>query len=163
MKAPRACARGLLTSRFFLPQIFFFWEKYVAEKKERKKNNHKNSGHFVPLQRLRAAHAHRSDQYQLISNNIQYICILHLEYLSHFKPFLFPNILHLFKTSFSPMEIILSQTTLRHFIKTFNIKMIDCMNIYSYLVECQNPFLEIDWAFSSNYEHAWFLLDMFDI
>ena len=34
-------------------------EKYVAEKKE-KKNNHKNSGHFVPLQRLRAVHALRS-------------------------------------------------------------------------------------------------------
>ena len=31
-------------------------------KEERKKNNHKNSGHFVPLQRLRAAHVLRSDQ-----------------------------------------------------------------------------------------------------
>ena len=31
-------------------------------RKERKKNNHKNSGHFVPLQRLRAAHALLLDQ-----------------------------------------------------------------------------------------------------
>ena len=37
-------------------------EKYVAQKERRKKNNPKNSGHFVPLQRLRAAHALRSDQ-----------------------------------------------------------------------------------------------------
>ena len=37
-------------------------EKYVAQKKERKKNNPKNSGHFVPQQRLRAAHALGSDQ-----------------------------------------------------------------------------------------------------
>jgi hypothetical protein len=33
-----------------------------TERKEEKKNNPKNSGHFVPLQRLRAAHALRSDQ-----------------------------------------------------------------------------------------------------
>ena len=35
-------------------------EKYVAwkrKKERRKKNNPKNSGHFVPLQRPRAAHA----------------------------------------------------------------------------------------------------------
>ena len=40
-------------------------EKYVAQKrrKERKKNNPKNSGHIVPQQRLRAAHALRSDQF----------------------------------------------------------------------------------------------------
>ena len=37
-------------------------EKYVAEKEKDKKNNHKNSGHFVPLQRLRATHALRSNQ-----------------------------------------------------------------------------------------------------
>ena len=36
-------------------------EKYVA-KKEEKKNNTKYSGHFVPQQRPRAAHALRSDQ-----------------------------------------------------------------------------------------------------
>ena len=36
-------------------------EKYVAQK-EKKKTNPKYSGHFVPQQRPRAAHAHRSDQ-----------------------------------------------------------------------------------------------------
>ena len=36
-------------------------EKYVAQKEE-KKNNPKNSGHFVPQQRLWAAHAIRSVQ-----------------------------------------------------------------------------------------------------
>ena len=39
-----------------------FGEKYVAEKSKEKENNHKNSGHFVPLQRLRAAHTLRSDK-----------------------------------------------------------------------------------------------------
>ena len=44
-------------------------EKYVAQKKERKKkNNPKNSGHFVPQQRLRAAHALRLDQNESIKN-----------------------------------------------------------------------------------------------
>ena len=39
-------------------------EKYVAQKrkKRKKKNNTKYSGHFVPQQRPRAAHALRSDQ-----------------------------------------------------------------------------------------------------
>ena len=40
-------------------------EKYVAEKRKerrRKNNNTKYSGHFVPLQHLRAAHTLRSDQ-----------------------------------------------------------------------------------------------------
>ena len=37
-------------------------EKYVAEKKKKNKNNTKYSGHFVPQQRPRAAHALRSDQ-----------------------------------------------------------------------------------------------------
>ena len=37
-------------------------EKYVAEKKEKKKNSTKCSGHFVPQQRPRAAHLLRSDQ-----------------------------------------------------------------------------------------------------
>ena len=38
---------------------------YVVQKeKERKKNNTKYSGHFVSLQRLRAAHALRSDQFK---------------------------------------------------------------------------------------------------
>ena len=36
-----------------------FWEKSMWH---RKKNNHKYSGYFVSLQRLRAAHALRSDQ-----------------------------------------------------------------------------------------------------
>ena len=40
-------------------------EKYVAEKK-RKKNNHKNSGHFVLLQCLRAADAIRWDHFCLL-------------------------------------------------------------------------------------------------
>ena len=36
---------------------------------ERKKtNNPKNSGHFVPQQRLRAAHALRSDQFQVMGH-----------------------------------------------------------------------------------------------
>ena len=39
-------------------------EKYVAEKEKKEKiNNTKYSGHFVPQQRPRAAHALRSDQY----------------------------------------------------------------------------------------------------
>ena len=39
----------------------------MAQKKEKeKKNNHKNSGDFVPLQRLRAAHALRSDQFRYL-------------------------------------------------------------------------------------------------
>ena len=39
-------------------------EKYVTQKeKKRKKNNPKNSGHYVPLNRPRAAHALRSDQH----------------------------------------------------------------------------------------------------
>ena len=37
-------------------------QKKEGKKKERKKNSSKNSGHFVPQQRLRAAHALRSDQ-----------------------------------------------------------------------------------------------------
>ena len=40
-------------------------EKYVAQKEEKKKNNPKNSGHFVPQQRQRAAHALRSNQKDL--------------------------------------------------------------------------------------------------
>ena len=35
-------------------------------KKEKKKNNPKNSGHFVPQQRLRAAHALHSDQFYIL-------------------------------------------------------------------------------------------------
>jgi hypothetical protein len=46
-------------------------EKYVTEKKrnkesrgkKKKKNNNKYSGHFVPQQRPRAAHALHSDQF----------------------------------------------------------------------------------------------------
>ena len=40
-------------------------EKYLARKEEKKekKNNPKNSGNFVPLQRLRAVQALRSDQF----------------------------------------------------------------------------------------------------
>jgi hypothetical protein len=38
-------------------------EKYVVEREEMK-NNNKYSGHFVPQQGLRAAHALRSDQFQ---------------------------------------------------------------------------------------------------
>ena len=34
----------------------------MARKEEEKKNNYKNSGHFVLMQHLRAAHALRSDQ-----------------------------------------------------------------------------------------------------
>ena len=41
-------------------------EKYVAEKKEEKKNNSKNSGHFVPLHRPRAVHALRLDQFSMV-------------------------------------------------------------------------------------------------
>ena len=36
-------------------------EKYVEEKEIRKRK--KNNGHFIPLQRLSAAHALHSDQY----------------------------------------------------------------------------------------------------
>ena len=45
-------------------------EKYVAQKKEEKKNNTEYSGHFVPQQRPRATHTLRSDQNnkQLISH-----------------------------------------------------------------------------------------------
>jgi hypothetical protein len=39
-------------------------EKYEAEKERRTKNNQKNTGHFVLLQRLRAAHALRWDQHK---------------------------------------------------------------------------------------------------
>ena len=40
-------------------------EKYVAEKIQKAMiaQNHKNSGHFVRLQRLRAAHALRLDKF----------------------------------------------------------------------------------------------------
>ena len=37
-------------------------EKYVEQKTVGKNNNHKNSGHFVPLQCLRAAHTLHTDQ-----------------------------------------------------------------------------------------------------
>ena len=63
---------------FFYPKSYFFcdlklhakfqnprttpaWRKVCGP--ERKENNLKNSGHFVPQQRLRAAHALRSDQF----------------------------------------------------------------------------------------------------
>ena len=45
-----------------------FWEKSMwPGRKKRKKNNPKNSGHFVPLQRPRAAHALRLDQKTIYS------------------------------------------------------------------------------------------------
>ena len=50
---------------FIILGQLFTGEKYVAEKERNKKNNPKNSGHFVPQQRLRAAHALRSDQYNI--------------------------------------------------------------------------------------------------
>ena len=43
----------------------------TERKKKRKKNNPKNSGHFVPQQRLRAAHALCSDQYALKGNIVE--------------------------------------------------------------------------------------------
>ena len=39
-------------------------------RKKEKKNNPKNSGHFVPQQRLRAAHALRSDQNNCIDKDL---------------------------------------------------------------------------------------------
>ena len=49
---------------FITPGQTLLGEKYVAEKEEkkRKENNPKNSGHFVPQQHLRAAHALLPDQ-----------------------------------------------------------------------------------------------------
>ena len=42
-------------------------EKFAAQKEEkRKKNNHKNSGHFVPQPQQRVAQALRLDQKQLV-------------------------------------------------------------------------------------------------
>ena len=38
-----------------------------TEERKEKKNNHKNSGHFVLQPRQRAAHALRSDQYWTLS------------------------------------------------------------------------------------------------
>ena len=35
-----------------------------------KKNNPKNSGHYVPLQRPRAAHALRTDQHKTLTSNM---------------------------------------------------------------------------------------------
>ena len=51
---------------FFAPNL-----KKRKEKKGRNKNNHKNSGHFVPQSRQQAAHALRSDQFSVtrISNS----------------------------------------------------------------------------------------------
>ena len=39
-------------------------EKFVAQKRKEEKNNLKNSGQFVPQQRLWAAHALRSDHFK---------------------------------------------------------------------------------------------------
>ena len=65
-------------TNLFLPQILFFGDLKLHAKfpnpsttpsgrkvcgMEKKKNNHKISGHFIPLQRLRAAHVFRSHQY----------------------------------------------------------------------------------------------------
>ena len=46
-------------------------EKYMTQKRKRKKNNPKNSGHFVPQQHPRAVHALRSDRkmFTLILNS----------------------------------------------------------------------------------------------
>ena len=48
-------------------------EKYVAEKERKKKNNTKYSGHFVPQQRPRAAHALRSDQKLVILQTLKFM------------------------------------------------------------------------------------------
>ena len=60
--------------------------------KKKKKNNPKNSGHFVPQQRLRAAHALHSDQNDLVSDLLlltgqisttAHITICHLVVITH--------------------------------------------------------------------------------
>jgi hypothetical protein len=41
------------------------WKERKKERKEEKKNNSKNSRHYAPLQGLRAAHALRSDEFNV--------------------------------------------------------------------------------------------------
>ena len=84
------CLRGGGSRSIFYPRSYFFCDLKLCAKfhnlrttpsgkkvcggekkrKERKKNNHKNSGHFVPLQCLKAAHTLRSDQFPLTFHSL---------------------------------------------------------------------------------------------
>ena len=72
--------------KFSLPKSYFFCDlklrakfpnprttpsgrKVCGGEEEKKKNNTKYSGHFVPQQRPRAAHAPRSDQWEWMKKN----------------------------------------------------------------------------------------------
>ena len=59
----------------------FLGEKYVTQKEEEKKNNPKNSGHYIPLRRPRAAHAICLDQF----SNKQYTISHVMLYLNWFQ------------------------------------------------------------------------------